>query len=719
MTYTTRVSFVFLLLFAFPVYAASMTLPNDPGYERQLYHRETKVIEAWQEGSENGDLKIAVLDTGVDFNHPDLKDNLIPGFNLVKPGTSPMDDHGHGTSTTGILAASGNNGQGVAGVLWKAKVMPIKTLDEKGGGDAKRVAQGIRLAIEQGAKIILLSLGDPIYSAALEEAVKLAEKQGVLIVAATGNNTSTVSYPAAFPTVLSVGAVDTKGNPLSYMNRGPELDVLAPGHSIWTTAKGGSYHEVSGTSMAAPQVAGIAALLWKKNPSLSPFDLRTILRTSSSNQGKWHPDTGYGLVNAEAALVLASQSLHGLPAPKSTIEQATPLPIVTQTRGWLGSKAPNDWYRLDIPYEGTLTIQATSNQEKEGVIVEIYNEQKKRVRSQTNMLQIELPKGSSYLHLQYSGKAPLFLYDLHLSFAIAPEDYENNDTKERAVQLPVLAHHQVTGNFHQSKDVDWFKATYPRAGELELRVQTDTLGMDPVLMVEAEGQWREEVDSGNAANRQEEYWHKKIQPGTFFFQLRDYYGNVTRGEYQFSLRYKPESILGLKDLDHHWSREAVEGLVVKGVVQGYPDGSFRPNDTITRATAAVILQRALGVADVRQSTLAISDLPGNHWAYLALQSLVEKGIITTSADGRLFPDRPLTRAELAVILYRAQQGTQAPKVSEQSSRFSDLSADHKAYSYIMKMSEKGILQGFQDGSFQPERKTTRAEFAVLIYKMGI
>ena len=140
---------------------------------------------------ENSDIIIAILDTGVDLEHPDLKDNLVPGINLIDRSKPPQDDNGHGTQVAGVLGAKGNNNQGVAGILWSSKIMPVKVLDKEGEGTPFRVAQGIYQSIEKGASIVLLSLGDPVFSQTLLDAVEKAEQEGVLVIAATGNEGAT------------------------------------------------------------------------------------------------------------------------------------------------------------------------------------------------------------------------------------------------------------------------------------------------------------------------------------------------------------------------------------------------------------------------------------------------------------------------------------------------------------------------------------------------
>ncbi|MEX2104696.1 MAG: S8 family peptidase, partial [Bacilli bacterium] len=284
------------------------SMPTDSFILKQTYLKQIGAYEGWDVRNSNTGIVIAIIDTGVDLNHPDLRNNLVGGINLVpKEGEKvedaekrpPQDDNGHGTQVAGILAAEGNNGIGVSGILWKAKVMPIKAMDANGDGKDYIVGRGIYEAVDRGAKIILLSLGDPIYSIYMKEAVDYAEVNGVLVVAATGNDYDRVNYPAAFPTVIAVGAVNTDDLYMSYSNSGPEVSVMAPGEGIYTTTLNGEYSVESGTSMAAPQVAGLAALILAKYPDMKPAQVRDFIAQSTVDVGAkgWDNKTGFGRIS--------------------------------------------------------------------------------------------------------------------------------------------------------------------------------------------------------------------------------------------------------------------------------------------------------------------------------------------------------------------------------------------------------------------------------------
>jgi hypothetical protein len=239
----------------------------------------------------------------VDYNHQDLKDKCVAGYNYVDRTSDPMDDHGHGTHVAGIAAALGNNSTGVAGVDWKARIMPIKVLDAQGSGYDSDVAAGIRYAADHGAEVINMSLGSPDYSYTLTDAVNYAFNKGVTIVAASGNESSSVGYPAACDHVIAVGALESSDALAYFSNRGPAQDLTAPGVSILSTIPGG-YGKMSGTSMASPVVAGCASLVLAAHPGYSPSQVEQALKEGASDLGSagFDNDYGYGKVNAYAAV---------------------------------------------------------------------------------------------------------------------------------------------------------------------------------------------------------------------------------------------------------------------------------------------------------------------------------------------------------------------------------------------------------------------------------
>jgi subtilisin len=226
--------------------------------------------DAWKHTQGEG-VKIAVLDTGVDENHPDLSDNLLPGKNFIKAGTPPLDDNGHGTHVTGTIVAD-DNAIGMVGVAPAAKVVPVKVLDGSGAGHMKNVAKGVRWAADQGVDFICMSLGTPNKLQEVRKAIQYAAKKGCVTFCAAGNagRTRNIFYPAAYPETMGIGAIDKDFDRADFSCTGDDLDFLAPGVRIFSTVPESWYAFQSGTSMANPFMVGVATLVlsYKKNKGL-------------------------------------------------------------------------------------------------------------------------------------------------------------------------------------------------------------------------------------------------------------------------------------------------------------------------------------------------------------------------------------------------------------------------------------------------------------------
>ncbi|MCB0209702.1 MAG: S8 family serine peptidase [Anaerolineae bacterium] len=290
--------------------AQALYTPNDPGFSSQWGYTKAQFSTAWEVTQGNSNLVVAIVDSGIDLDHSDLNctvsggaNKIVSGYNFVSDTDNPDDDNGHGTHVAGTVAACTNNGSGVAGAAPNVRLMPVKVLNSSGNGSYSGVANGIIYAADHGANIINMSLGGSASSSILEDAVKYAYNKGVLIIAASGNANSDLYYPAAYSQVMAIGASDSSDVRASFSNYGSGLDVVAPGQLIYSTLPGG-YTYLSGTSMASPHVAGLAALIWSAEPSLTNTEIRQIIRDTADDLGSPGYDIfyGYGRINAWKAL---------------------------------------------------------------------------------------------------------------------------------------------------------------------------------------------------------------------------------------------------------------------------------------------------------------------------------------------------------------------------------------------------------------------------------
>jgi subtilisin family serine protease len=277
---------------------------SDPAWGWDV--NQMNVPEAWKYGYTGQGIVVAVVDSGVDYRHTDLNDNLwrnsreiygngidddrngyiddVLGWNFVSNNNDTMDDDDHGSHVAGIIAAE-DNGYGAIGIAYNAKIMPVKVLDGNGEGKNSSVAQGVYYAANNGAKIINLSLGGT-YSLEIDQAISYATQKGSLVVMAAGNDGATVpGYPARNSSGIAVGSIDSDYLMADSSNRAGNQRlnyVVAPGVDIYSTLRGNDYGYLSGTSMAAPAVSAIAALVWQANPTLSVAELTSILTNTAS-----------------------------------------------------------------------------------------------------------------------------------------------------------------------------------------------------------------------------------------------------------------------------------------------------------------------------------------------------------------------------------------------------------------------------------------------------
>jgi hypothetical protein len=284
--------------------------PNDPGYaeSQTAYLNTVNIPAAWNDTTGSDSVVVAVLDTGVDAAHPDLAGRLVPGRNVVAQNGDTGDERGHGTKMAGIIGAVTNNGLGIAGVAWAAKVMPVKVTKASGAATDGDVATGIVWAVDHGADVVSISLSARIENNVLQSAVDYARGHDVLVVAAAGNSGSdVVEYPGGCRGVVAVGATDVSGHRTPFSNFGSWVDVNAPGVNLVTTEPGSpQFTTVSGTSAATALVAGVAVLLRAAHPEAGEADIADRLRRSAVGRGPVGAEgvDASGVVDAAAALRL-------------------------------------------------------------------------------------------------------------------------------------------------------------------------------------------------------------------------------------------------------------------------------------------------------------------------------------------------------------------------------------------------------------------------------
>ena len=320
--------------------------PNDPFYGRQWGLAKIKAEEAWKV-STGSNVIVAVIDSGVDLDHPELSGRVLAGYDFVNEDTQADDDYGHGTLVAGVVAAAAHNERGIAGLAWNAKILPVKVLDSQGQGVSSNLTCALYWAADEGADVINISIISFGPSFGMQSAINYAANEGALIFSASGNlyeQGNPVTYPAALDNVIAVGATDKEDAHAWFSSAGTFVDVSAPGVGIYSPfpPTHEEYRSVNGTSLATPHVVGLAALVLSAAPGLSSEEVEAVIQQSAVDLGDASKDDkfGHGRIDASAAMSLTISSLpvHLLlpsvnaPAPTAT-PTATPSPTADSTPG--------------------------------------------------------------------------------------------------------------------------------------------------------------------------------------------------------------------------------------------------------------------------------------------------------------------------------------------------------------------------------------------------
>lgn len=742
--------------------------PNDPMLSSQDYLETIGAIKAWDEATGNTDITIAIVDTGIDLEHPDLSANIVEGVNLLEENQLPQDDNGHGTNIAGVLAAVANNRDGIAGLLWDARIMPIKALGADGMGDEHKLGEGIRHAVDNGADIILLALGLHHYSPYLHEVVEYAEEQGVLLVAATGNEGGAVKYPAAFPTVLAVGGIDQRNEVMTDSNFGPEIDVVAPWH-VYTTQLGGGYGRIEGTSMAAPQAAAAAALIWAKYPDFEPYQIRNLIRQSALDVDApgWDEHSGYGLLQIQQALTMSYQEDIYEPNDKQT--EAARLPVSAGITAVLSGGSDEDWYWLNHRYPGQVKVRIkTHNEQDVHKLRLVYNDEAGNqhiYEDLTEELFIPIQDQKVFIAVmpKRSDQKENIPYEVITDFYMGPDPFEDNDVQYKAYVLP-NRDQTIRGTFHQNEDADWFVMYIEQAGTLKVRAYTDTNRMDLELLLQQGNENPRIIDWG--ADGESEYSGPiDVQPGKYYIRVRNYHPSPVAGYYFLNMEYN-QAFTDPNEPNNrsYQATPLIQEVVNEGVIDKETDADWFTFTLEEESAVGIKLtdipkdrMMSLKLYDAKEKQLSVDvnmlgydkilldkildpgkyyirlsanqpfnyqmyqlqvsideivsglrDISG-HWAEEWIVDLKENNLMNGYDNGYFNPEQQITRAEAAAVIAHLV----SPDITSDP-EFSDVNQDHWAYDEIVRVTNAGIFTGYPDGTFQPSKPLTRVEMTILM-----
>lgn len=407
----------------------TFSVPADPKVKDE-YHLSMLNIAKAQQLAGKKKVKVAVIDTGIDQNHPELKGKVLPSYNVINPMNHGAPDL-HGTHVSGIIAAAKGNGIGGYGINPNVEILPIDVFDRDGLTTDYTIAQAVLYAASHGAKVINMSLGSPFPSTILKEAVDTAIQKGVTVVAAAGNDAEAYpNYPASYEGVIGVGAVNNKKQLSWFSSYGPSVDLVAPGEDIYAPIydyeKKSSFEMLSGTSMASPMVAGVASLLLSKHPNLKPAQVEYILEHSAKDLGAKGYDIKYGngLVDPVGAL---NYNIKNLPS------------FVTAK-----------WTKKDILQKAT-TLSFADSKELTGNFIK---------PSEQKWYQFPVKKGE-YIQTalngpsQYDYKMTLNIYSDDQTFSVDVNKQEAGKTEGKLIQAPftgtmAIGISDINGNYDES-----------------------------------------------------------------------------------------------------------------------------------------------------------------------------------------------------------------------------------------------------------------------------
>ncbi|WP_158701643.1 S8 family serine peptidase [Lentibacillus sp. Marseille-P4043] len=587
------------VVLAEPDYTRDTTYsPADPLFQSQWYLNKMQLQQAWDVEKGSADITIAVLDSGISKNHPDLKGRVLRGYDFVNDDNDPIDDNGHGTFVSGVIAANANE-TGVVGIDLQAQILPVKVSNYLGELSTSNIVEGIYYAIDNGVDVINMSFGSYQRSQVEEEAIWAAYDAGIVLVAAAGNDSSYEdSYPASYPPVISVSATGKDDIITDFSNYGRFIDLAAPGKKIYSTYIDG-YVSGDGTSFSAPIVSGIASLLKAAHPNWSNDQIEWAIESGAQPHGKveWNQFDGYGRVNAYNSLSLTLPS-----------------------------------WQEDAPNEQNLAEKLTINQ-----------------------------------------------------------------PQQEKVDFPM--------------DTDWFKIDVEGNTSVTITISnsTDTLDLTGVLF-DPNGEAK--IIDKNGVGENEEYTFQ-AKKGEYLLNIYDYYNHWSRQPFTIKVeteKQEPNNGVNYRDVSRY--KQEINYLTDKGIIRGFPDGTFKPGEYVTRLQAVQMILNEMGiqVEKTNASNPRFTDITPDTYGYKAIAKAVELGFIKGKTDGSFNPNGSLTRWQMAAILVSAYhlQGTYTDE-------FTDIPKDHFAHDVINTLAANNITKGYPDNTFKPMNKVSREHFSVFLY----
>ena len=705
-----------------PDSGATAVSVNDPRSGDQYSLDRMQVRSAWGLSTGGGAI-VAVLDTGVQYDHPDLAGRLLAGHDFVNNDAVASDDNGHGTWASGIIAANPNDGYGMAGISWNDWILPVKIMGREGTGSASNLTAGIIWAADNGATVINMSVGGFPYSQYVQDAINYAWSKGAVLIGAAGNNRREENfYPASFTNVVSVSATQADDEFANWSSYGSKVDVSAPGASILTTNcyactygghnTWGQHTKISGTSFATPNVAGVVALIRGRFPAEGPAQIVNRLLASVDDMGYPGWDNRYGLGRVNAARALGG----GTPTPRTStgdavepnnvLGSATLIGIGTTIRPSIHPAGDVDVFAVDVPRAGRLDVRVTGVTDTARVvksslpvdpIVELYSTAGALLVRVDNQWE----SGVELASYEVAGPTRVLVRIRNFYANGNPSAYAVTPTYVDTIAPSALLTHPtpnmstvgrwvnpVVAFSEPVRDVNAATVTLTDMATGALVPATVTYDavqvratLAPLSRLEAGRQYA--VTVGNAVR---DAAGNGAIPGTWTF---------TTGASTFS------------DVTGSAFVTEIEWLAARGITLGCGGDRFCPSAPVTREQMASFLTRAMQLPAA--STDHFSDDAGSPHQD-SINRLAEAGV-TNGCGGSLFcPGGYVLREQMASFLARALNlpATGADFFSD------DASSGHQ--SDINRMAAAGVSNGCAPGSFCPLQTVTREQMAAFLYR---
>ena len=698
---------------------------NDPQTGGQYSLDRMRVRDAWaiESGTTN---VVAVLDTGVQSSHPDLAGRVLRGYDFVNDDTGAGDDNGHGTWVSGIIAANANDGYGIAGVSWSAKILPVKIMDREGRGSTADLYAGIRWAADHGATVINMSVGGFPYTQAVLDAVNYAWSKGIVLVGAAGNNNRREDYyPASYGNVVSVSATQREDEFSHWSSYGPKVDVSAPGSSVLTTNcytctygghdSWGSHTYISGTSFATPNVAGVVALLQARYPTWSPSQIVSRLYSTVDDLGYAGFDERYGRgrVNAYRAM---GASVAPAPRPggdglegNNAVGSARLIGLGTTTRPTIYPAGDVDWFAVDVPRAGRLDVRVTGVTDSRAYpwnksslpvdpAVSLYTSAGAHIKT----VDAQWETGTELAQHSVGGPTRILVKVNNFYANGSRTAYTITPTYVDTVKPTATLAGPAPGTTELSRfvrPVVRFSEAVTNVTSSTLRLRdTATGGLVPTSVSYSSSTRQATISAGDILAAKRTY---RVEATS---GIRDVAGNAltamsatfTTGTAAFS-----DTVGNRFESDINW-------LAATGITSGCATELFCPKGTVLRDQMATFLVRALDLPAASRDYFV--DDEGNRHED-RINRLARSGITAGCSATEFCPTGAVTRAQMASFLVRALDLPPASRdyfVDDEGNRHEDR---------INSLREAGITYGCSlPNSFCPDGVVTREQMAAFLHR---